>query len=147
MHIYVAGSFNEKIRCCEIGSELRVAGHETYVFCDQEEETYRLSQHVREIGLDRELTAKTAMEHPLIQKIAALNIVKLAWCELVLTVLPSGRSAHLEAGYAKGQGKKVLVIGDATPGEWDVMYHLCDGVFEYSLSGFRELLERLKEME
>ena len=56
-------------------------------------------------------------------------------------VLPSGKNAHLEAGYAKGIGKKLFVYGDFTSGEFDVMYGFADGLFRSSeLDGLIKVL-------
>src|ERR1035437_1756850 len=38
----------------------------------------------------------------------------LTWCDTGILLLPSGRSAHLEAGYLIGQGKQVYEIGRAS---------------------------------
>ena len=48
------------------------------------------------------------------------------WADVVLLMLPSGRSAHLEAGYAAGRGKKLIIYGDFPAGEFDVMYGFAD---------------------
>jgi len=44
------------------------------------------------------------------------------WADAVLLLLPCGRSAHLEAGYAVGMGKHLIILGEFPPGEFDVMY-------------------------
>jgi hypothetical protein len=50
----------------------------------------------------------------------------LDWCDTCVLLLPSGRSAHLEAGYAAGQGKKVAVLLYEDGFEPELMYLLCD---------------------
>lgn len=37
-------------------------------------------------------------------------------------ILPCGRSAHLEGGYAVGKGKALYILGHFPKGEFDVMY-------------------------
>jgi hypothetical protein len=47
----------------------------------------------------------------------------------VVLILPSGKSSHLEAGYAKGCGKKLYIIGGFVKGEFETMYGFADGMF------------------
>lgn len=68
----------------------------------------------------------------------------LDWAEVVVLVLPCGRSSHLEAGYAIGQGKKVFVFGDLPKGEFDVMYGFFSGCFKSNQ--LKDLLKKLKEV-
>ncbi len=51
----------------------------------------------------------------------------MQWCDICVLLLPSGRSAHLEAGYIKGQNKK-LIIHIPQYDEPDLMYKLADGI-------------------
>ena len=55
----------------------------------------------------------------------------LSEADIVILVLPAGRSAHLELGWAIGRGKKAYVLLPIGYGDrWDVMYRFADGVFE-----------------
>ena len=67
-----------------------------------------------------------ALNHPKAKLGYAYDIDALNWCEVCVLVLPCGRSAHLEAGYAKGQGKKVyaLLLENTEP---ELMYKMFDG--------------------
>lgn len=53
----------------------------------------------------------------------------LDWCDTCVLILPCGRSAHLEAGYAKGRGKEVFVLLHEDKFEPELMYLLCDGIY------------------
>ncbi|KKK63940.1 hypothetical protein LCGC14_2989230 [marine sediment metagenome] len=47
----------------------------------------------------------------------------------MLIGLTAGKSTHLEAGYAKGKGKKLIIYSGKFPkGEFDVMYGFADMV-------------------
>lgn len=48
--------------------------------------------------------------------------------DAVVLVQPAGRSAHMELGYAKGQGKRAFVLFEEEPERWDVMYRFADAV-------------------
>ena len=50
---------------------------------------------------------------------AAMN-----WADTFLLVMPCGRSAHLELGWAIGQGKKTAIL--LSTGEPELMYKLVD---------------------
>lgn len=50
------------------------------------------------------------LNHSIAQRGFNSDMTALASCEICVLVLPSGRSAHIEAGYAAGAGKKVFVL-------------------------------------
>jgi len=50
----------------------------------------------------------------------------LAWADTCVLVLPCGRSAHLEAGYACGRGKRVIWLLSHDGFEPELMYRLGD---------------------
>lgn len=52
----------------------------------------------------------------------------LDWCDTCVLLLPCGRSAHLEAGYAAGQGKRVIVYLQPEKFEPELMYLLCSAI-------------------
>jgi hypothetical protein len=51
----------------------------------------------------------------------------LDWCDTCILVLPCGRSAHLEAGYAAGQGKDTFFLLHPDKFEPELMYLLGSG--------------------
>lgn len=51
----------------------------------------------------------------------------MKWADTCLLVLPCGRSAHTEAGYMKGQGKRVYAL-ILEPQEPELMYKMFDGI-------------------
>lgn len=52
---------------------------------------------------------RDALLHPIARRGFGLDMMALKDCEACVLVLPSGRSAHLEAGLACGMGKPVAV--------------------------------------
>lgn len=54
----------------------------------------------------------------------ALDKEALEWCDTCVLVLPCGRSAHLELGYAAGQGKDTYVLLHEDKFEPELMYLL-----------------------
>ncbi len=53
---------------------------------------------------------REGLKHPIAQKGYALDIGALRACDAVVYVMPCGRSASWEFGYAMGQGKKGYVV-------------------------------------
>lgn len=64
---------------------------------------------------------RAALQHPIAQAGYAHDIGALKACDACVLVLPSGRSASWEFGYAMGQGKRgaVVQLGDVEP---ELMY-------------------------
>lgn len=127
--IYVAGSFAQQVAVRAFAQRLRDGGHTVYCFCDEQEPTYTLGVKIRETKLVNRVNHKTALVQPDIHNIGVLNWQQLDVADIVIVMLPCGKSAHLEAGYAVGQGKKVYVYGFLPLGEFDAMYVMMDGVF------------------
>jgi len=58
----------------------------------------------------------------------SLDKAALDWCDTCILLLPCGRSAHLEVGYAIGKGKQTLIVLDNERFEPELMYLLADKV-------------------
>ena len=43
--------------------------------------------------------------------------------DIVIMVMPAGKSAHLELGYSIGQGKEAHILFDVEPERFDLMYN------------------------
>lgn len=128
-NIYVAGSFAHQVAVRAFAQRLRDAGHKVYCFCDEQEPTYKLGVKIRENKLVNRVNHRTALLQPDIRNIGILNWKKLDEAEIVVVMLPCGKSAHLEAGYAIGKGKRAYVYGYLPLGEFDAMYVMMDDVF------------------
>lgn len=64
---------------------------------------------------------RDCLKHPVAQAAYASDIEALRWCDAVVYVMPCGRSASWELGYAIGQGKKGYVVM-FEEGEPDLMF-------------------------
>ncbi|HEY3315210.1 MAG TPA: hypothetical protein VGL40_08065 [Bacillota bacterium] len=116
MNIYVASSWRNK-RQPEVVAALRAAGHEVYDFRNPEPGNHGFNWG--EIDPDwkqwTHLDFAEALDHPIAQAAYDLDKAALDWCDACVLVLPSGRSAHLEAGYCIGRGKPTAILLDAHP--------------------------------
>ena len=67
------------------------------------------------------------LRHPLAQKQFDADLMSMDWADTCVLVLPCGRSAHTEAGWMAGKGKRVFVFMPEMQ-EPELMYKLFDGV-------------------
>mgnify|MGYP001602940344 FL=1 len=123
MKVYVASSWRNA-RQPEVVAALRADGHEVYDFrnprpgdrgfnwrdLDPAWETWS-AEKLREM-----------LEHPVAVAGFEADMEALQAADLVVLVLPCGRSAHLELGWAIGAGKASIALLDG--GEPELMYRL-----------------------
>lgn len=127
MKIYVASSWRNphQQRVVEI---CRAEGHEVYDFRNPVPGENGFSW--REIDPEWEKwTTKqflNALQHRIAKAGFDLDMTALRTCEMCILVLPCGRSAHLEMGFAVGNGKATIIYHP--PGiqeEPELMYKMC----------------------
>jgi len=126
--IYVASSWRNKYYSAVV-SCLRDAGHEVYDF--------RNPPHggngFRWTDIDENAPNWTfneyaeGLEHPKAVRQFQADIAALYWADACVLVLPCGRSAHTEAGWMAGAGKKVIAFIPEMM-EPELMYKLFAGV-------------------
>ena len=128
--IYLASSWRNpnQPRAVEM---LRAAGHEVYDFRHPEPEDTEFSwgdiaDNWKDWSPNKFINQ--GLKHPTAK--AGFNSDKAAldWCDTCVLLLPCGRSAHLEAGYAKGQGKPTLIVLDEEKFEPELMYLFADEI-------------------
>ena len=114
MKIYVASSWRNLLQPV-IVLALRRCGHEVYDFKNPRENDNGFSW--KEVMPGYELGGKVepeayraGLQHPIAKAGYASDIHALRWCDAVVYVMPCGRSASWEFGYAMGQGKKGYVV-------------------------------------
>lgn len=128
--IYVASSWRCE-RYESVLAALRRAGHECYDFKNPApgDDGFKW----RELDPDFATWTPQRFVECLSHEIAQLGFANdkgaLDWCDTLVLVLPCGRSAHLEAGYVAGRGKRVFVLLSEKGFEPELMYLLCAGVF------------------
>ena len=142
MHIYVASSWRNTYYP-EVVQALRDAGHEVYDF--RNPPTGDPGFHWTDVDpkcMDWTPEQYQAnLSHPLAERQFKNDIEAMTACDACVLVLPCGRSAHTEAGWFAGQGKKVYVfIPDKDSFEPELMYKL----FTKVCISLDELIEALK---
>lgn len=71
---------------------------------------------------------RTALDHPRAREGFASDFGAMQWADTFVLLLPCGRSAHLEAGWGVGAGKRVHVLLSTEKFEPELMYLMCHGV-------------------
>jgi hypothetical protein len=126
--IYVASSWRNPQQPGVVKA-LREAGHEVYDFrnpapgddgfswceIDPDWMKWTIRQYVHNV------------RQPLADRGFQFDRDALHWCDTCVLVLPCGRSAHLEAGYAAGQGKRTIIMLSQDKFEPELMYRLGHG--------------------
>lgn len=121
MRIYVASSWRNQQQPAVVAA-LRCASHDVYDFrnpgpgggfdwaqIDPAWEKWTPDQYLM------------ALEHPLAKAGFARDMAALTACDACVLVMPCGRSAHLELGWATGAGRRTYVLLDG-PSEPELMY-------------------------
>jgi hypothetical protein len=125
MKIYIASSWKNESLVNVWANILRKENHEVDAFVDALNGRYVF--HFSEIGDPLELDCINFLQDNRSKKAFKEDRKWLDWCNCCLLILPAGKSAHLEAGYAKGRGKKLIIWQEKFPkGEFDVMYGFAD---------------------
>lgn len=142
LKIYLASSWQNK-EYEQVLNTLRLEGYETYDF--KHPENKELSSFDWE-KLDKEYNRwtcsdfKKALNHPETIKAFQKDFQAMQEADLCVLLLPCGRSAHSEAGWMKGKGKKVFILDLSENPKPELMYRMYD---DY-LTDTMELIERIK---
>ena len=128
--IYVASSWRNQYYP-EVVKRLREEGHEVYDFRNPPHggHGFRWTE-VDENAMDWTFEQYAeGLHHPKAERQFAADLEALEWADTCVLVLPSGRSAHTEAGWMAGAGKRVIVYLPEMV-EPELMYKLFDQVVD-----------------
>jgi hypothetical protein len=139
MRIYVASSWRNE-RQPAVVQGLESAGHQVYDF--RHPGAGARGFHWREIDLEWQgwsaAQYRDRIQHPIATQGFRSDMRALESCDCCVLVMPCGRSAHLEAGWAKGAGKRLVIL--LADGEPELMYRMADALCLTE----EELLEALR---
>lgn len=126
--IYVASSWRNAYHDGVVGF-LREKGHEVYDFRNPPHggNGFRWTDIDPDCGSWSFKDYSKGLEHPKAERQFAADLEALEWADTCVLVLPCGRSAHTEAGWCKGHGKRTFVYIPEMQ-EPELMYKLFDGV-------------------
>lgn len=126
-YVYVASSWRNDVQP-DVVAAIRAAGIEAYDFKNPDDAT---GFHWSEVGLRRDNDAADVNEyleallHPRAVAGFRSDFEAMQRADAFVLVLPCGRSAHLELGWAVGAGKRtaILLEDPCTP---ELMYAMVD---------------------
>lgn len=148
MKLYVASSWRNT-KHPEVVRRLHEEGHDVYDFrnpapgnngfcwsqCDPHPPSEWSIEDYRRV-----LQSKRAQEG------FGLDMAALETCDACVLVLPCGRSAHLELGWAVGAGKRAFVLCESVD-EPELMYLMCPGGTSALCSTVDDLVTTLAKEE
>jgi hypothetical protein len=131
MRIYVASSWRNEARQQETVRVLRDAGHVVYDFRNPAPGDTGFGW--RQCATSEQLTdprrfRDEVLTHPVARDGFAKDMAALERADVTVLVLPCGRSAHLELGYAAGAGQRTIVLLDDPMSEPELMYLACEDI-------------------
>ncbi len=143
MNIYTASSWKNPFYS-DIVRQLKEAGHQVYDFRSA------ISSEGADIAfnwdqIDPQWERWTdqqfieGLSHPLAANAFRSDYNGMRSSDVCVLVLPCGKSAHIEAGYMKGMGKKLYILMSENDRP-ELTYLIADGIFR----SVNQLLEALK---
>lgn len=126
--IYVASSWRNPIQPSVV-AELRLEGHTVYDFRNPAGRTGFSWKQVAPGGEIKTFADyQAALAHPIAAAGYLSDYRAMEWADTCVLVLPCGRSAHLEAGWFAGRGKRVLIL-TSDGEEPELMALMANGIF------------------
>lgn len=123
MRIYVASSWRNAAQQTVVEA-LRTVGHDVYDFRNPApgDNGFGWRQCTDEPQPWSAETMRTVLDHPVARAGFEKDMAALRGAEATVLVLPCGRSAHLELGWATGHGQRTYVLLDDPISEPELMY-------------------------
>jgi len=121
--VYVASSWRNEIQPAVV-TAARAAGHEVYDFKNPRpgEHGFHWSEVDREWQSWTKASFRTMLNHPVARNGFESDWQAMEWADACIMVMPCGRSAHIEAGYFVGAGKRLIIL--LSNGEPELMYRM-----------------------
>jgi len=142
LKIYVASSWRNHVQQAVVAA-CREMGHEVYDFKHPAPGSTGFSW--REIDPDWKYWTPNQFREGLFHDVAQegfdQDMDALKGCDACILVLPCGRSAHIEAGYAIGAGKPTCILV-LDPMEPELMYKMADNIVT-SFDGMLDWVEAI----
>jgi hypothetical protein len=142
MKIYVASSWRNIIQP-EIVYMLKLNGHEVYDFKNPRpgENGFSWQEIDKDWQIWKPKAYRMALAHPLAEKGYKSDFDAMKCADVFVGVMPFGRSASMEMGWAAGNGKHtILLLHDGEP-------ELMVKMFDYICCEWLEVIQCLEKIE
>lgn len=140
--IYIIGSLRNP-RVPIVANMLRALNKDWEVFDSWFSPGPHADDFLRDYAKNKGLTYKETLKDYAATHIFAFDKKHLSRATDVVMVMPSGKSGHMELGFALGRGKRGYVLFDKEPKRVDIMYQFATEIF----FDFDELAEVLKKVD
>lgn len=137
--IYVIGSLRNK-KVPVIGNQLRALNKDWEIFDSWYAPGPHADDYLRNYCKAKGMSYKETLQDWAATHVFAFDKKHLSRATDVVMVMPSGKSGHLELGFAIGRGKRGYILFDQQPKRVDVMHQFATDIF----FSFEELAEELK---
>jgi hypothetical protein len=127
VRIYLASSWRNEHQA-DVLAKLRAGGHEVYDFKNPAPGNTGFGWRQIDPELKENLSAdrlRRVLAHPIAEAGFKCDFDAMKWADVCVLLLPSGMSAHLEAGWFAGAGKPVVVCAPEIR-EPELMYKCFD---------------------
>ena len=127
--VYVASSWRNNFQPIVVKA-LRHVGHEVYDFKNPRpgDNGFQWSQIDHRWEQWTPQAYREALQDPVAQAGFKSDYDAMQWADTGVMVMPCGRSAHIEAGYFNGAGKRLYILL-AERQEPELMYLMANGIF------------------
>lgn len=139
--VYVIGSLRNPL-VPAFGEEVRALGYD--VFDDWHSAGKLADDEWRRYEKERGHTYAEALQGYAARHVFAFDKKHLEEAQIVILLLPAGKSGHLEFGWSLGQGKIGFILLDQDYERFDVMYQFATGIYDDKAKMFAELTRLLK---
>lgn len=126
MKIYIIGSLRNPA-IPEFANTLTKEGFE--VFADWFAPGPEADDYWRNYSKARGWTYKQALQSHIARNIFEFDLQHLDAADVVVMLMPAGKSGHLELGYHRGKGKPGYILFDQEPDRYDVMVQFATDIF------------------
>jgi len=124
--VYIIGALKNK-NIPAVATQIEKAGFE--VFADWFTPGPEADQFLLKYAKERGWSYRQALDSYAARNTFEFDKAHLDRCDAAVLVAPAGKSAHLELGYVRGQGKPGYVLFDKEPERFDVMYRFVSDIF------------------
>jgi nucleoside 2-deoxyribosyltransferase len=126
MKVYLIGALKNR-SIIDLANDLRATGVD--VFDDWISPGEETDTKWQEYEALRGRTYKEALEGYHAENAFNFDVSHLDEADIVVMVLPCGKSGHLEFGYSIGQGKLGYILFEEEPERYDLMYRFASDIF------------------
>lgn len=138
--IYIAGALKNPA-VIDLANDLQAAGFDP--FADWITPGPEADSFLLDYAKKRGWSYKKALESYAATHVFYFDKFHIDRCDALVLLMPAGKSAHIELGYARGCGKPAFILFDAEPERIDVMYKFATDIFFDKT----ELIQALKGLQ